>query len=78
MVLATKMGFVRQGSADDDGDHLKENNNSFTINGKPDYIKIACENSLRRLNIDVIDLYYLRRADKTVPIEESVHLRNWH
>jgi aryl-alcohol dehydrogenase-like predicted oxidoreductase len=42
------------------------------INGRPDLIKKTCEESLRRLQTDVIDLYYLHRWDKRVPIEESV------
>lgn len=41
-------------------------------NGTPDYIRRACERSLRHLGTDVIDLYYLHRADPAVPIEESV------
>ena len=42
------------------------------IDGRPDTIKATCDNSLRSLNTDVIDLYYLHRWDKRVPIEESV------
>lgn len=42
------------------------------INGHPDMIKKTCEDSLQRLNTDVIDLYYLHRWDRNVPIEESV------
>ena len=42
------------------------------INGRPDTLRRQCENSLRRLQTDVIDLYYLHRWDKTVPIEDSV------
>jgi aryl-alcohol dehydrogenase-like predicted oxidoreductase len=42
------------------------------IDGRPDTIKATCDDSLRRLNTDVIDLYYLHRWDKRVPIEESV------
>lgn len=42
------------------------------IDGRPDTIKRQCEDSLRRLRTDVIDLYYLHRWDKTVPIEDSV------
>ena len=41
-------------------------------NGRPDYVPVACENSLRRLGIDVIDLYYLHRVDPEVPIEDTV------
>jgi aryl-alcohol dehydrogenase-like predicted oxidoreductase len=42
------------------------------INGRPEAIRRNCEDSLRRLGTDVIDLYYLHRWDKSVPIEESV------
>ena len=42
------------------------------IDGRPATLKKTCEDSLRRLKTDVIDLYYLHRWDKTVPIEESV------
>ena len=42
------------------------------IDGRPSTIKATCDDSLRRLNTDVIDLYYLHRWDKQVPIEESV------
>lgn len=60
-IIATKFGNVR-GS---DGSFLG-------VNGKPEYVKHACEASLRRLNIDVIDLYYQHRVDPNVPIEETV------
>jgi aryl-alcohol dehydrogenase-like predicted oxidoreductase len=42
------------------------------INGKPEYVRKACEGSLRRLQIDVIDLYYQHRVDPDTPIEETV------
>lgn len=42
------------------------------VNGRPEYVVEACEASLRRLQVDVIDLYYQHRVDKTVPIEETV------
>jgi aryl-alcohol dehydrogenase-like predicted oxidoreductase len=42
------------------------------INGKPEYVRSACEASLRRLNIETIDLYYQHRVDTTTPIEETV------
>ncbi len=61
MVLATKFGNVR-GS---DGSFLG-------VNGKPEYVKKACEASLKRLGIDTIDLYYQHRVDKDTPIEETV------
>jgi aryl-alcohol dehydrogenase-like predicted oxidoreductase len=60
VVLATKFGIVR-GS---DG--------SRSINGKPDYVRKACEASLRRLGVDTIDLYYQHRVDLNTPIEETV------
>jgi aryl-alcohol dehydrogenase-like predicted oxidoreductase len=60
VVLATKFGQVRSES----GPNL--------VNGRPDYVLQACDASLRRLGIDVIDLYYQHRVDPTVPIEETV------
>jgi len=42
------------------------------VNGKPDYVPVACDASLKRLGIDVIDLYYIHRIDPNVPIEETV------
>jgi aryl-alcohol dehydrogenase-like predicted oxidoreductase len=42
------------------------------IDGRPDTLRQTCEASLRRLRTDVIDLYYLHRWDRTVPVEESV------
>lgn len=61
IVLATKFGILR--SADP---------NYRGVNGKPEYVKSACEASLRRLGVDVIDLYYLHRADPETPIEDTV------
>src|SRR5262249_33054068 len=40
--------------------------------GKPDYVRSACEASLKRLGVDVIDLYYMHRMDKQTPIQETV------
>ena len=61
LFIATKFGNVR--GAD----------KSFLgINGKPEYVKSACEASLHRLNIDTIDLYYQHRVDPNTPIEETV------
>jgi hypothetical protein len=57
--LARKFGFVFP----DGGGHL---------NGRPEYVKVACEASLRRLGTDHIDLYYLHRVDPEVPVEETV------
>ncbi|VDC05602.1 unnamed protein product [Peniophora sp. CBMAI 1063] len=42
------------------------------ITGDPEYVKAACEKSLKRLGVDQIDLYYMHRADATVPIEKTV------
>lgn len=56
IIVATKCGFVSLGKVD----------------GSPQHIKKACDASLKRLGIDVIDLYYLHRADKSIPIEESI------
>jgi aryl-alcohol dehydrogenase-like predicted oxidoreductase len=42
------------------------------VNGRPDYVRQACDASLRRLGVETIDLYYLHRPDPTVPIEDSV------
>jgi aryl-alcohol dehydrogenase-like predicted oxidoreductase len=61
VVLATKFGNVRG----QDGSFLG-------ISGRPDYVRQACDASLRRLGVDTIDLYYQHRVDKTVPIEETV------
>jgi aryl-alcohol dehydrogenase-like predicted oxidoreductase len=61
IVLATKFGNVR-GS---DGSFLG-------INGRPEYVRMACEASLRRLKVETIDLYYQHRVDANVPIEETV------
>lgn len=63
--LASKCGM--QG-VDVNGDGKKVR----VIDGRPATIKATCDDSLRRLNTDVIDLYYLHRWDKRVPIEESV------
>ncbi len=62
VVLATKCGIVRDG----------EKRTVRSINGKPDYIRQACDASLRRLGVDHVDLYQLHRMDPTVPIEDSV------
>ncbi len=61
VVLATKFGNQRG----EDGSRLG-------VNGRPDYVRSACDASLRRLGVDHIDLYYQHRVDKTVPIEETV------
>lgn len=61
VTVATKFGNMR----DAEGKFLG-------INGKPDYVKQACDASLQRLGIDTIDLYYQHRVDATVPIEDTV------
>jgi len=60
VILATKFGNVRF----EDG--------TSTVDGRPEYVAEACENSLRRLGVDHIDLYYVHRIDTTVPIEETI------
>lgn len=61
VILATKFGIVRTSDP-----------NARGINGKPEYVRSACEASLRRLNVDTIDLYYQHRVDPNTPIEETV------
>lgn len=60
VLLATKFGNIRLA----DG--------KASVNGKPDYVPEACDASLKRLGVDVIDLLYLHRVDTEVPIEETV------
>ncbi len=60
VVLATKFGIVRGP------------NNTRSINGKADYVRQACEASLKRLGTDHIDLYYQHRVDPATPIEDTV------
>jgi len=62
VVLATKFGMVRDPA----------NPAARGVNGRPEYVRAACDASLKRLGLDVIDLYYLHRVDPTVPIEETV------
>lgn len=62
VIIATKFGILR--------DPVKQQ--FLGINGKPDYVKKACEESLRRLQVDCIDLYYQHRVDSDTPIEETV------
>jgi len=61
VVVATKFGIVRGPGGDARG-----------VNGRPDYVREACDASLRRTGLDVIDLYYQHRVDPDVPIEETV------
>ncbi len=60
VVLATKFGQVQRPGQ------------SNGVNGHPDYVQQACEASLKRLNEDVIDLYYQHRVDPNVPVEDTV------
>jgi aryl-alcohol dehydrogenase-like predicted oxidoreductase len=61
LIIATKFGNMRGA----DGAFLG-------VNGNPDYVKACADASLKRLNIDVIDLYYQHRVDPNVPIEDTV------
>ncbi|PON73856.1 Aldo/keto reductase/potassium channel subunit beta [Parasponia andersonii] len=58
--LATKFGIVEIGS------------NKIQVNGTPEYVRSCCEASLKRLDVDYIDLYYQHRIDTTVPIEDTI------
>lgn len=60
VIIATKFGIVRR----PDGGR--------EINGRPEYVKSACDGSLKRLGVDHIDLYYQHRVDRSVPIEDTV------
>lgn len=61
VVIATKFGIVRG-----------EDKSFLGVSGKPEYVRSACENSLRRLGVEVIDLYYQHRVDPETPIEDTV------
>jgi aryl-alcohol dehydrogenase-like predicted oxidoreductase len=61
VVLATKFGIVRG-----------EDRSVRAISGRPDYVREACEGSLRRLGVDTIDVYYQHRVDPATPIEDTV------
>jgi aryl-alcohol dehydrogenase-like predicted oxidoreductase len=62
ITLATKFGILR-----DPANPAKRG-----VSGKPEYVKASCEASLKRLDVDVIDLYYMHRRDPATPIEETV------
>ena len=66
--LATKFGF----RVDDAFDPKDMKTYKTYFDGRPEYVKQACEASLKRLGIDTIDLYYSHRVDPNVPIEETV------
>ncbi len=61
VVLATKFGNVRGA----DGSYLG-------ISGRPEYVRMACEASLRRLRVETIDLYYQHRVDPNTPLEDTI------
>ncbi|WOH63762.1 aldo/keto reductase [Bradyrhizobium sp. BWA-3-5] len=61
LIIATKFGIVRAPTGERIG-----------VSGRPEYVRSACEASLRRLKIDTIDLYYQHRVDPNTPIEETV------
>nr|GEV82966.1 perakine reductase-like [Tanacetum cinerariifolium] len=58
--LATKFGFFKIGPT------------GITVKGTPEYARLCCEGSLKRLGVDYIDLYYIHRIDTTVPIEDTM------
>lgn len=60
-IVATKFGSVRN-----------ENGDFLGVSGRPEYVKSACEASLKRLGVNEIDLYYQHRVDPNVPIEETI------
>jgi aryl-alcohol dehydrogenase-like predicted oxidoreductase len=61
VVLATKFGIVRT-----------DDPNARAVNGRPKYVRAACDASLKRLGVDTIDLYYQHRVDPDTPIEETI------
>jgi aryl-alcohol dehydrogenase-like predicted oxidoreductase len=61
VILATKFGNVRT-----------ETGGFAGVNGQPDYVRNACDASLKRLGVEVIDLYYQHRVDPSVPIEDTI------
>jgi aryl-alcohol dehydrogenase-like predicted oxidoreductase len=54
------------------GNERREDGSWVGINGRPEYVHAACDASLARLGVDMIDLYYQHRVDASVPIEETV------
>ena len=61
LIICTKFGNIRDAKGQPTG-----------IDGRPEYAPVACEASLKRLGVDMIDLYYLHRVDPSVPIEDTV------
>jgi aryl-alcohol dehydrogenase-like predicted oxidoreductase len=62
--LATKFGIVRS--------KTNPTVRGFNVNGRPEYVRASCDASLRRLGVNVIDLYYQHRVDPSVPIEDTI------
>ncbi|HMS81168.1 MAG TPA: aldo/keto reductase, partial [Burkholderiaceae bacterium] len=62
VVLATKFGILRR----------RDDPSYRGLSGRPDYVREACEASLRRLGVETIDLYYVHRVDAVTPIEDTV------
>lgn len=62
VTVATKFGIVRDPATPD----------KRGFNGKPEYVRSSCEASLKRLDVDVIDLYYMHRRDTSTPIEDTI------
>lgn len=62
VILATKFGILR------DPRHPERRG----VSGKPEYVQKSCEDSLRRLRVEAVDLYYIHRVDRDTPIEETV------
>lgn len=62
VLIATKFGYVR----------TPENPEDWSVDNRPEFIRAAADRSLRRLGVDVIDLYYMHRRSDAVPLEESV------
>lgn len=62
VIIATKFGIQRDPASA----------TGRTINGRPEYVREACDGSLKRLGVECIDLYYQHRVDPTVPVEETV------
>jgi len=60
VVLSTKGGYTFDAAG------------AIAVNGRPDYLRQACEGSLRRLGVETIDVYYLHRVDPNVPVDDSV------
>lgn len=62
VTIATKFGYTR----------TPENPNDWSLDNRPEFIRTAVERSLKRLGVDVIDLYYMHRRDGVTPLEESI------